>query len=306
MKNNILAIMTAACCLLLPVQALACACGCSIFDVGAGALLPNGPGGVAYVEYDFMDQNRNWSGTSGAPASANSDKQIRSNFVTLGAQYMLNHAWGVMVEVPVWDRLFRTDDGGGVEAHQHAALGDIRLKGVYSGFSADMSTGVIFGVKLPTGDYKYAGFDRDTALGTGSLDLLLGGYHTGHLTHDGLWSYFAQAMVQIPVTSTGGYRPGRDLNAAVGVRYHGATFAGGRMRLTPLLQVIASARGHDAGVRADPPNSGYSRLLISPGLALDVDAWRLYGDVELPVYQQVRGDQLVAPALFKMVLSRSF
>lgn len=306
MKNNVLAALAAAFCMFMPAQTLACACGCGIFDVGAGALLPNGAGGVAYIEYEFMDQNHDWSGTGGAPASANPDKQIRSNFVTLGAQYMLNRAWGVMVEVPVWDRLFRTDEGDGVESHHHAALGDIRLKGVYSGFSKDMSTGVIFGVKLPTGDYRYAGFDRDTALGTGSTDLLLGAYHTGQITHDGRWSYYAQAMAQIPVTAVGDYRPGQDFNAAVGVRYQSAVFAAGRMRLTPVLQLIASSRGHDAGVSADPPNSGYSRLLISPGLALNVDAWRLYADVELPIYQQVRGDQLVAPALFKMVLSHGF
>ena len=39
-----------------------------------------------------------------------------------------------------------------------------------------MSTGLIFGVKLPTGDWKFAGFDRDTEIGSGSTDVLVGGY----------------------------------------------------------------------------------------------------------------------------------
>ena len=41
---------------------------------------------------------------------------------------------------------------------------------MYTGFSKDMSKGLIFGVKLPTGDYTAANFDRDTQIGTGSTD----------------------------------------------------------------------------------------------------------------------------------------
>ena len=70
--------------------------------------------------------------------------------------------------------------------------------GVYSGFSKDMSTGLIFGVKLPTGDWKYSGFDRDVEIGSGTTDLLLGGYHQDKLDKNGQFGWFAQVMWQKP------------------------------------------------------------------------------------------------------------
>ena len=55
---------------LIPAQALACACGCAVFDVGSSALLPKegDHGGIVYLEWDYSNQNTNWSGTSKAPA----------------------------------------------------------------------------------------------------------------------------------------------------------------------------------------------------------------------------------------------
>ena len=50
--------------LILPQTALACACGCSVFSVGAGSILPTDHGGDAWVEYDHMNQNKNWSARS--------------------------------------------------------------------------------------------------------------------------------------------------------------------------------------------------------------------------------------------------
>jgi hypothetical protein len=292
--------------LLIPSQGLACACGCGVFDVGSGELTPSGPGGVVSLEYDFMNQNRNWSGVRRAPAQDNADKQIRTDFFTLTGQYMVSRDWSVMAVVPVWNRLFRTDDGAGVEPFRHAALGDISLEATYSGFAKDMSTGVSFGIKLPTGDFRYTGFDRDTSIGSGSTDLILGAYHVGQIRPSSRWGYFVQARGEIPLANQDGYRPGQEVDAAAGVRYEAPAFADGRMRLTPSLQLVASVRARDNGPAADPPNSGYSRLMISPGVAFDVDQWRLYADVEVPLYQDVRGNQLVAPEMVKVVVSRSF
>ena len=47
-----------------PGFALACACGCGIFDVGTASMFPTQQGGMVWAEYDFMDQNKNWSGRS--------------------------------------------------------------------------------------------------------------------------------------------------------------------------------------------------------------------------------------------------
>jgi len=297
----------AAIAILLPAQALACACGCDVFDVGTSALFPSGHGqGSVFGEYDYMDQNRNFSGTSRAPAADNDDKLIRSNFLVLGGEYMFHCGFGVMLEVPVTNRLFKTDDGAGVGSFDHTALGDIRLMGVYSGFSKDMTSGIIFGVKLPTGDFRYSGFDRDTSIGSGSTDLLLGGYHFGQIDAVGDWTYYGQILWQAAMAYQDGYRPGQDLNGAVGVYYRGLKWGGNTFKVAPVLQLIASTRTLDAGPESDRPNSGYQRLMIAPGLQLDTPNVRLYGDVELPIYQHVNGNQLVAPALFKLIVSKSF
>jgi hypothetical protein len=293
--------------LLAPSLAHACACGCSVFSVGAGSILPTMNGGTAWAEFDFMDQNKNWRGTKAAPAADNSDKQIRTDFFNLGAQYMFSCGWGVMVEAPVWNRTFRTDVGGGVIDSFHAqSLGDVRINAVYSGFGKAMTTGVTFGLKLPTGDYRADGFDRDTQIGSGSTDLLLGAYHVGFLTHDERLSYFVNGQVEAPFASIGGYRPGQTLDGAVGVIYHAAGYDDAKLKVAPVLQLIGSARRHDTGPAANPGGSGYSRLMISPGIEFQTTHWRLYGDVEVPLYQDVRGNQLTAPELFKVVVSRTF
>lgn len=293
--------------LFAPTEAAACACGCGVFDVGAGALLPTGKGGNAYLEWDHMDQNTNWSGTSKAPAAGNADKGIRTDFYTAGVNYMFDKNWGVMVQAPVWDRQFKTaNDAGGVDTFKSTAFGDVRVEGVYTGCSDNMSTGLIFGAKLPTGDYKNPNFDRDTEIGSGSTDLLLGGYHIGALNKDNSWTYFVQGMWDRPVAYRGGYRPGQEFDGAVGVYYNAAVFGDGKVKIAPILQLIAAARAHDSGPEASPGDSGYRRLMLSPGLELDAGDWRVYGDVEFPVYQDVRGNQLIARQLYRFSLSHAF
>ena len=75
---------------IMPRAGWACACGCGIFDVGTGTMIPTGKGGVVWFEYDRMNQNHNWRGTSSAPGIDNRDKQIATDFFTLGVQYMFN------------------------------------------------------------------------------------------------------------------------------------------------------------------------------------------------------------------------
>ena len=64
-----------------------------MFDVGTSSLISGGSGGTAFLEYDFLNQTKNWSGSSHGPAANNDDKNIRSNFWLLGAQYMFNADW---------------------------------------------------------------------------------------------------------------------------------------------------------------------------------------------------------------------
>lgn len=296
---------------LAPSAGWACACGCGVFDVATSSMFPEGAGGMVFLEYDYQDQDRNWHGTSGAPAADNDDKEIRTHFVTAGLQYLFDRSWGIQVEVPYDDRYFKTTGGASgsdIVALDWAALGDIRVEGIYTGFSEDLTSGVTFGFKLPTGDYThndaFGDLDRDTELGTGSTDILLGGFHRQNLQSiDGL-SWFAQAELDLPVITRNEYRPGIELNVAAGMYYKGWFL--GRMKISPVAQVIGSERTSDGGASADTPNTGYQRVLLSPGVEFDMHPVSVYADVELPVFENFRGNQVVAPVLFKVIMSYHF
>jgi len=291
-------------CLFASAQAQACACGCGVFSVGTSALLPQGEGGSAYLEYEFLNQTENWSGTSSSPAALNDDKNIRSDFYTAGLQYMFSRDWGLSLAVPYTDRLFITEDGG-LQSFHHDALGDVRLMAMYTGFSDDMSTGLEFGLKLATGDYTYTGMDRDTSIGTGTTNLLLGAYRQVNLDAENLWTGFGQLHYDRAFAAHAGYRPGNELDAAAGVYYSGWQF-GRKGTVAPVLQLLVSDRLRDTGVNADNPDTGYLRVLAAPGLELDFGKTRFYADVEFPFYQDVNGQQLVAPRQYKLIASFSF
>ena len=300
-----LALALSAC--LFPVATFACACGCGVFDVGTASMFPARSGGSVFLEEDFVDQDRNWSGHARAPAAGNEDRQVRTWFSTIGLSYSFNADWSINVRVPYWQRHFATHDeeSGEPVSFDHGALGDVRVTGTGTGASADRSTGVVFGLKLPTGDYTYAGFDRDTAIGTGTTDTLLGLWHQGNLSVGHRLNWFAQGLWERALAARAGYRPGDELDVAAGLYHEGAASQGGT-KLSPLLQLVYTWRAHDSGVEAMPGDTGYQRLLVAPGLELWHGPWRAYADVSLPVWQDVRGNQLVAPALYKLIVSRAF
>ena len=306
--------------MLAPGVVHACACGCGVFDVATSSMFPNGAGGMAFLQYDYQDQNRNWSGTAQAPAANNGDKQIETDFFTAGLQYMFNSSWGVQLEVPYDYRTFKTTSaapGNPITTINWGALGDIRVEGIYTGFFADLSAGVTFGVKLPTGDWTFnnafGDVDRDSEIGTGSTDVLLGGFYRGNLDRNQKWDWFGQLQLDVPVLIQAEYRPGVELDTAAGIDYKG--FSLGRVKISPLAQVIFSERTSDSGANAaggandDPAggvSSGYQRILLSPGVEFHIHPVKIYADAEFPVYQNFTGNQLAAPVLFKVSLSFMF
>ena len=292
---------------LAPSVVHACACGCGVFDVATSSMLPNGQGGMAWLQYDYQNQSRNWSGTSMADAANNDDKEIETHFVTAGFQYMFNDKWGAQLEVPFDSRRFKADDGtGNIVTHNWSQFGDIRVEGIYTGFFADLSAGVTFGLKLPTGSYTEDPdfVDRDTQIGTGSTDILLGGFYRGNITKDEKWDWFAQLQLDVPALIQAEYRPGTELDTAAGIDYKGFSF--GRVRISPLAQAIFSERTSDGGSNASPDDTGYQRLMLSPGIEFHIHPLKIYADAEFPVYQNFTGNQLAAPVMFKVSASWMF
>jgi len=307
---------------LAPGAAFACACGCGVFEVGTSSMLPEGPGGMGFLTYALQDQNQNWSDSSKAPAANNGDKEIRTDFMSAGLQYMFNGSWGVEAELPFAYRNFKTITAnpnvpaGTLASVNWFSLGDIRIHAIYTGFSPDLSSGLDLGLRLPTGSFSHENawgdVDRDSEIGSGSTDILLGGFYRGNFGPNQNFGWFAQVEADLPVLTQADYRPGFELDAAAGVEYHG--FSLGRLKISPLAQVIVSERTRDLGNDAagganggnDGVNSGYTRVLLSPGIEFHLHPLVLYADVEVPVFEHVTGNQLVAPALFKVSLSYMF
>jgi hypothetical protein len=325
---------------LTTTAARACACGCSVFDVGGG-ILPqeNDHGGRVFFEYWHSDQNVNWIGSSRGNPNLNQDKKLTTDWYNAGFSYMFNRQWGMMVRIPFADRDFTTtvDPTVGLEqTFNSKSVGDIEFMGMYTGFFDDMSTGLTFGIKLPTGTYTAFGLDRDSQIGSGSTDLIIGGFHRGLLTGDNHWQYFSQAQWRVPflysyafdpdLGTEALYKPGYQVDGAFGVLYNNLYNVFGFDKITPLAQVIASHRVHDTGAASDPYNSGFDRLMFSPGIeftkVLDEAnnrVMKVYADVELPFYYRVNSadngglpvvggteGQLMAPVLVKAVVSYNF
>jgi hypothetical protein len=322
--------------------ARACACGCSVFDVG-GLDLPQEQehGGRVFFEYWSQDQTQNYVGSSKTPAALNTDKEIKTQWYNVGASYNFNRDWGIMVRVPVSSNRSLTTETdfmfpGQIQTFNSRTFGDLEIMGVYTGFAPDLSTGLIFGLKLPTATFTAVGIDRDNQIGTGSTDLILGAFHRGLLSGDNAWQYFSQFVWRQPflyqsaadpqgffdgnlgVVQT--YHPGMQIDGAIGIIYNNWYHVLGLDKITPLAQVIVSHRESDNGSGSDPLNSGFDRVMLSPGIeftkVLDEAnnrVFKLYVDVEVPVYYRANSannagteGQLVAPYLFKLVTSYNF
>lgn len=296
---------------LISNEALACACGCGIFGVGTSSLIPSEQGGTAFLQYDYINQSRNWSKEKQASSDNNEDKQIKSQVVTAGMQYMFNRQWGVAARVPYVTRSAKSSmmDGNGDTMNHFArvnSIGDIRINGIYSGFSDDMSSGITFGLKLPTGQSNAKGFhSRDMQIGTGTTDSLLGAYHMGKIIGAEKWNWFAQGNWQHAVNSHNRYRPGDEFSAASGVYYNAGSFLGVK-KVAPIFQVTGSKKSHDTGLSSNAINSGYSHAYFAPALELNFGKFKTYADVEFPIYQNTRGNQLVPNRIYKFILGYGF
>ena len=107
--------------------------------------------------------------------------------------------------------------------------------------------GVNFGLKLPTGkrdlsNAEGALAERSLQPGTGTTDLLLGGYFTRMLGSGSSW--FADALVQAPLDARDNYQPGTRVRST---RVTGASLA---RRWRGMLQLNAAVQGPRQGQRS--------------------------------------------------------
>src|SRR5690348_5327881 len=209
------------------------ACGCTLNSDWASQGLASSRGWRFDLRYDFFEQDQLREGTHDVSRSDfefPNEREVQRYTINRNAMFSVDYSpnkdWGVSVALPWFDRSHATIAEGDTElsTSHDRGIGDLRVLGRYSGFDAQRSTGVLFGLKLPTGnsnDVFESGpqqgeiVDRGLQLGTGTTDIIAGVYHFGAFAPD--WGYFAQALAQHALDSHAGFRPGDGLNMNFGV-----------------------------------------------------------------------------------------
>lgn len=287
-------------------RATACsACGCTLSSDWSSQGLASSNGWRIDGRFDFFDQDELRSGTSSVarstleiPAEREIQQFTLNRNYSLAADYSPNKNWGVSFVLPWFDRAHATiAEGDSTLSTSHdQGIGDMRVLARYSGFDAQRSTGIEFGLKFPTGNFsdRFASgpqqgeiVDRGLQLGSGTTDLLLGVYNFGALADD--WSYFAQALLQQSLEAREGFKPGLGANFNVGLRYTAST------TFVPQLQLNARVEKREAGVNADVENSGATLVYVSPGVTWNFSRrFSAYTFVQVPLLQRVNGLQIEA------------
>lgn len=294
-------------------------------------------GFVADLSYGYMNQDQQRYGTGAASTAAinrqlNAGQEVEAytKTQTLNASLTYNaEDWGASLHLPYVKRTHGTYGntaplGSTFMTSADSSLGDIKLTGRYSGFSADGGSGIIGGIKLPTGNTRATFSDGVTPLdaglqiGTGSTDLILGGYTTATLADN--YGWFLQGMVQHAIATKQAlgnldYHPGDAYALNTGIRY--AKFG---TAFSPMLQLNIIKRQADSGtpnaaglssVPADPltgkPVSGGTLIYLSPGFNVRIGGGAsVYGFVQLPIYQNVNSLQITPKYTLTLGMRQSF
>jgi len=313
MRASLLALLC-----LAPGAASACtSCGCSISTDWAGQAALAESGLHLDLRYDFVDQNqlrRDGHTVDRSTLHYPVDDEIQqgtlTRFYTVGADYSFNSGWGINLQLPVLDREHETIDAGETEVStSHTrGIGDLRILARYQGWSEDRTTGVQFGLKLPTGAFKdrfSSGpnqgeiIDRGLQNGSGTTDVLLGLYNLGNFGSGFGEKLERFELIQLKqaLNHRQQFRPSTQLIVNLAVSYAGLRY------LTPQLQLNGKFEGREVGAQADYDNSGSRTLYLSPGLTVKVlQRLSAYSFVQLPLLQNYNGYQLAPHYLLSLGL----
>lgn len=276
------------------------------------------PGARFDLRYEYIDQDQPMAGSRkvGVGEIRQHHDEVRTlnrNWLAT-VDYMFNPDWGVSATLPVLDRdHLHIHNHMGVPLREHwnfTELGDLRLLGrrQWRAESAESQRldafGVSFGLKLPTGKRDVRNGDGDLAErslqpGSGTTDVLAGAYFRRALSSGASW--FADALVQMPLGMKADYRPGARTSLDFGYRMEATD------RLGLMLQLNLLHRRRDRGSEAEPQSTGGNFLFLSPGASYAItEKLQLYSFLQLPLYQYLNGVQLAADWAFVAGVSTRF
>jgi Putative MetA-pathway of phenol degradation len=265
-----------------------------------------------YINQDELRHGTHKTKPAGEVGEHDEIRTINRNYLAT-VDWNINADWAATLKLPFIDRAHKhvhnEDDGlGGVEPElekwDFSGLGDIQALGRYR-FYADKggNAGVRFGLKLPTGDIREKNgegelAERSLQPGTGSVDALLGAYYNHHA---GNLNWFAQGMWQQAVSTRDNFKPGRKLNVDAGLSYSATP------DFSLMLQLNLQHKSKDTGSNAEPAESGSRTVSLSPGLSYAIThGTHIYGFVQAPIYQYVRGTQLTSDWSAAVGINTSF
>ncbi len=297
------------------LDAKACStCGCTLNTDLGNQGVQGGSGWRFDFRYDLVDQTQLRSGAGAVnvpiPEPYEVEQRTRNAYYDFGLDYGFDRTWGVNLQLPFVGRYHATYDVGDTRLstsdYTHDP-GDIRVLGRYTGFSPDMSSGLLFGLKLPTGGtgVRFASgpdqgqlVDPTLQPGTGTTDAMLGAYHFGEFGAYSGW--FSQALYQHALDSHAAYAAGDSFNLNTGLRFYWGD------QFIPQLQVNYQVRARDRGAAADPANTGGRMLYLSPGVSFALNRWHGFLFIQLPVHEYVNGLQLAPRRIISVGMSYSF
>ncbi len=267
------------------------------------------------IRYEFIDQNQQRHGRNAVSRKLNSDGEMeertlnRNLIATLDYPVTARLGWGL--QLPLISRSHSHDLfvahaprphaqplHGAVEpeAWGFTEIGDVRVTGRYllsETRPGAANVGVKIGLKLPTGNFDVVNeegeeAERSLQPGTGTTDLLLGGFYT-HPFGNSRTSGFVELLWQTPMAEREHYKPGQRLNVDLGLHHR----LNDQFRVA--LQINSQWRGRDRGHDANPADTGGTFIYLSPGLGYSLHKdLEVYGFLQQPLYQRVNGVQLTA------------
>lgn len=252
---------------------------------------------VETIHQDQLRYGTNKASLSGEVGEHDEVKTLNRNFIA-SISHALSSSLNLALKVPLVSRyhshVFNDVGGPERESWEFTRLGDVRVLAHLRVDDAQSSHGRAFGliggVKLPTGSINVRNSagevaERSLQPGSGSTDVIAGGFVSGHLAQTG---WHTQLRWQHAVSERQDYQPGDQVTLDAGMTYPiGAIQA--------LAQINLLWRGHDTGANAEPGDSGGKFVYFSPGAAVPLgENTQIYGLIQLPLVQAVRGSQLTA------------
>jgi hypothetical protein len=296
-------------------------CGAAFCTVNSNWTSENAmtePGSTFDLRFEYIKQDQPRAGSDKVAVGQipHHHDEVRTLNRNLLATYTrtLDSGWAMSVVAPITDRdhlHIHNHRGAQIpETWKFTELGDVRVLGGYQlPYVGDptrpASAGITFGLKLPTGKTNVANAEGEVAErslqpGTGTTDAIVGAYYHRKMPQSDA-SWFAQAQYQHALHSHDDFRPGDQFGIDLGYR-HSLTDKWGA-----LVQVNFLVKHRDSGAQAEPEDSGGRFAFVSPGLSYALsDSMRVYGFVQLPLYQHVNGVQLTASKALVVGISTRF